>query len=127
MAGPSRLTKILFSHSWRARAWLWCTGRHSAAARTSGFPTRRLWSCSTKPADAFNGFALTLGNALSAHMARDQVLGLEVVLADGRVISRLMALRKDNAGYDLKQILLGSESTAPKIIASFDPSVTSSC
>jgi FAD/FMN-containing dehydrogenase len=42
---------------------------------------------------------------------RDLVLGLEVVLPDGRIWNGLRALRKDNAGYDLKQIFIGSEGT----------------
>ncbi|AIQ91184.1 hydroxyacid dehydrogenase [Methylobacterium sp. XJLW] len=43
--------------------------------------------------------------------ARDLVLGLEVVLSDGRVWNGLKSLRKDNAGYDLKQLFIGSEGT----------------
>lgn len=43
--------------------------------------------------------------------ARELVLGLEVVLADGRVLSQLEGLRKDNTGYDLKQLFIGSEGT----------------
>ncbi|MGB5948910.1 MAG: FAD-binding oxidoreductase [Parvibaculum sp.] len=43
--------------------------------------------------------------------ARDLVLGLEVVLADGRVWNGMRGLRKDNTGYDLKQIFLGAEGT----------------
>lgn len=39
------------------------------------------------------------------------VLGLEVVLADGRVLDLLRALRKDNTGYDLKQLFIGAEGT----------------
>lgn len=39
------------------------------------------------------------------------VLGLEVVLADGRVLDCLATLRKDNTGYDLKQLFIGSEGT----------------
>ena len=43
--------------------------------------------------------------------ARRQVLGLEVVLADGRVWNGLRALRKDNTGYDLKHLFIGAEGS----------------
>lgn len=42
---------------------------------------------------------------------RAQVLGLESVLADGSVFSNLVPLKKDNRGFDLKQLLIGSEGT----------------
>lgn len=42
---------------------------------------------------------------------RQQVLGLEVVLADGRVWNGLRALKKDNTGYDLRDLFIGSEGT----------------
>lgn len=42
---------------------------------------------------------------------RELVLGLEVVLADGRVVNMLRGLRKDNTGYDLKQLFIASEGT----------------
>jgi FAD/FMN-containing dehydrogenase len=42
---------------------------------------------------------------------RDLVLGLEVVLPDGRVLDGLRGLRKDNTGYDLKQLFIGAEGT----------------
>jgi len=44
-------------------------------------------------------------------MTREQVLGLEAVLADGTVVSSMNALLKNNAGYDLKQMFIGSEGT----------------
>ncbi len=44
-------------------------------------------------------------------MMREQVLGIETVLADGRVISSLNQMIKNNAGYDLKQLFIGSEGT----------------
>lgn len=44
-------------------------------------------------------------------MMRDNVLGLEVVLADGTVLSNLNQLLKNNTGYDLKQLFIGSEGT----------------
>lgn len=49
--------------------------------------------------------------------ARDLVLGLEVVLPDGRVWSGLRRLRKDNTGYDLKHLFLGAEGTLGVITA----------
>ena len=49
--------------------------------------------------------------------ARELVLGLEVVLPDGRVLDQLSALRKDNTGYDLKQLFLGAEGTLGVITA----------
>jgi FAD/FMN-containing dehydrogenase len=48
---------------------------------------------------------------------RDLVLGLEVVLPDGRVWDGLRALRKDNSGYDLKQLFIGAEGTLGVITA----------
>jgi FAD/FMN-containing dehydrogenase len=50
-------------------------------------------------------------------MMRDLVLGLEVVLADGRILSTLTALRKDNTGYDIKSLFLGAEGTLGVITA----------
>lgn len=50
-------------------------------------------------------------NVLRYGMARDLVLGLEVVLPDGRIWNGLRKLRKNNTGYDLKQLFLGSEGT----------------
>jgi FAD/FMN-containing dehydrogenase len=50
-------------------------------------------------------------------MMRDLVLGLEVVLADGRVLSALKGLRKDNTGYDVKNLFIGAEGTLGIITA----------
>lgn len=44
-------------------------------------------------------------------MMRDMILGLEVVLADGTILSSMNRLIKNNAGYDLKQLFIGSEGT----------------
>ena len=52
------------------------------------------------------------GNAVLRYgNARELVLGLEVVLADGRIWDGLRGLRKDNTGYDLKQLFIGAEGT----------------
>src|ERR1700742_1029613 len=50
-------------------------------------------------------------------MMRELVLGLEVVLADGRILSALGALRKDNTGYDVKSLFVGAEGTLGIITA----------
>jgi len=86
-------------------------------------------------ADAGHLFPLSLGaqgsamigglistNAGGVHvlrygMMRDLVLGLEAVLPDGRVLSDLSGLRKDNTGYDLKQLFIGAEGTLGVVTA----------
>ena len=56
-------------------------------------------------------------NVLAYGNARHLALGLEVVLADGRVIEGLRALKKDNTGYDLRDLFIGSEGTLGVITA----------
>jgi FAD/FMN-containing dehydrogenase len=56
-------------------------------------------------------------NVLRYGNARELALGLEVVLADGRVLDLLRTLRKDNTGYDLKQLFIGAEGTLGVITA----------
>jgi FAD/FMN-containing dehydrogenase len=56
-------------------------------------------------------------NVLRYGNARDLVLGLEVVLPDGRIWNGLRSLRKDNSGYDLKHLFIGAEGTLGIITA----------
>ena len=56
-------------------------------------------------------------NVIHYGMARELVLGLEVVLPDGRVMNTLTGLRKDNTGYDIKSLFLGAEGTLGIITA----------
>ena len=56
-------------------------------------------------------------NVVRYGMARDLVLGIEVALPDGRLLSSLSGLRKDNTGYDLKSLFVGSEGTLGVITA----------
>ncbi|HEU5277084.1 MAG TPA: FAD-binding oxidoreductase [Xanthobacteraceae bacterium] len=55
--------------------------------------------------------------ALAYGVARDLVLGLEVVLADGRILNVLNKLKKDNTGYDLRNLFIGAEGTLGVITA----------
>src|SRR5947208_1264832 len=58
------------------------------------------------------------GTAALAHgIARSHALGIEVVLADGRVLNTLNKLKKDNTGYDLKNLFIGAEGTLGVITA----------
>jgi FAD/FMN-containing dehydrogenase len=58
------------------------------------------------------------GTAAIAHgIARSHVLGVEAVLADGRVLNNLNKLKKDNTGYDLKNLFIGAEGTLGIITA----------
>ena len=58
------------------------------------------------------------GTAALAHgIARSHALGIEVVLADGRVLNNLNKLKKDNTGYDLKNLFIGAEGTLGVITA----------
>jgi FAD/FMN-containing dehydrogenase len=55
--------------------------------------------------------------ALTYGVARSHALGIEVVLADGRVLNNLNKLKKDNTGYDLKNLFIGAEGTLGIITA----------
>src|ERR1700742_1269334 len=55
--------------------------------------------------------------ALAYGVAREMALGLEVVLADGRILHGLSKLKKDNTGYDLRNLFIGAEGTLGIITA----------
>src|SRR6201747_33906 len=55
--------------------------------------------------------------ALAYGVAREMALGLKVVLADGRILNGLSKLKKDNTGYDLRNLFIGAEGTLGIITA----------
>ena len=79
------------------------------------------------PLDLASGGSATIGGLVSTNAGgtavlrygnmRDLVLGLEAVLPDGRIWNGLKRLRKDNTGYDLKQLLIGGEGTLGVVTA----------
>jgi FAD/FMN-containing dehydrogenase len=90
--------------------------QHAAAERNFLFPL----SLASQGSCTIGGNIAT--NAGGTHvlrygMTRALVLGLEVVLANGTVLEMLRALHKDNSGYDLKQMFIGSEGTLGVITA----------
>ncbi len=76
----------------------------------------RLFAVSLAAQGSCTVAGLLASNAGGVHVlhygnSREQCLGLEVVLADGRILNLLRGLRKDNTGYDLKHLFIGSEGT----------------
>lgn len=92
--------------------------RAQEVAETAGamFP---LWIASQGSARIGGVLATNAGgvNVLAYGSARDLCLGVEAVLADGRLYRGLRELKKDNTGYDLKDLLVGSEGTLGIITA----------
>ena len=103
--------------------------RCRTATRDGAQPARRSRRCSSAADEAGFFFPLdisargscTIGGNIATNaggnrvirygMTRDLVLGLEAVLADGTVVSSLNKMLKNNAGYDLKQLFIGTEGT----------------
>ena len=89
-----------------------------AAADRAGrlFP---LWFASAGSCTIGGNLATNAGgvNVIAFGNTRELVNGIEVVMADGRVLSNLSKLKKDNTGYDLKNLFIGSEGTLGIITA----------
>ena len=82
----------------------------------------------------------TIGGAISTNaggnavirfgMMREQVLGLEAILADGTIVSSMNRMLKNNAGYDLKQLFIGTEGTlgiVTRAVLRLRPALRSHC
>ena len=87
-----------------------------AAVRETAALQKRLFALSLASDGTATVGGVLATNAGGVHVlrygnARDLCLGLEVVLCDGRVLNLMRGLRKDNTGYDLKSLFIGSEGT----------------
>lgn len=89
---------------------------HAAEAEGMIFP---LWLGSQGSARIGGLLSSNAGgvNVLTYGNARELTMGIEAVMADGRLLSGLNALKKDNTGYDLKDLLVGAEGTLGIITA----------
>lgn len=92
------------------------TGAILAHVQQAARNAQRLFAVSLAAQGSCTVGGILATNAGGVHVlyygnSREQCLGLEVVLADGRVLNLMRALRKDNTGYDLKQLFIGSEGT----------------
>jgi FAD/FMN-containing dehydrogenase len=93
-----------------------------AAVQQAAAESNRLFPLSLASEGSATIGGLVSTNAGGVHvlrygMMRDLVLGIEAVLPDGRVLHGLKALRKDNTGYDLKQLFIGAEGTLGVVTA----------
>ena len=95
---------------WSRPAASWKTAKSAAEAADCLLPLAlgAQGSCQIGGNAATNAGGI---NVLRYGMARDLILGLEVVLPDGEVWNGMTGLRKDNRGYDLKQFFIGAEGT----------------
>jgi FAD/FMN-containing dehydrogenase len=116
-----RLTHVrdvdLASNTMTVEAGLTLAAAHQVAERAGRFFPLSLaseGSCQIGGVLATNAGGLAV---LAYGNARDLALGLEVVLADGSVWHGLKSLRKDNTGYDLRDLFIGSEGTLGVITA----------
>jgi len=93
-----------------------------AAVQQAAADSNRLFPLSLASEGSATIGGLVSTNAGGVHvlrygMMRDLVLGIEAVTPDGRVFNGLKSLRKDNTGYDLKQLFIGAEGTLGVVTA----------
>ncbi len=101
---------------WRRREWCWKRWPAPAEAQGRLFP---LWLGSAGSCQIGGNLSSNAGGTqvLAYGNARELCLGLEVVLPDGQVLNGLSRLKKDNTGYDLRDLFIGAEGTLGVITA----------
>jgi FAD/FMN-containing dehydrogenase len=128
-AGDGRAIVLSLTRMQRVRA---CDAANAALTIEAGAPLASAQAAAAShgmmfPLSLASEGSCTIGGVLSTNAggtavlrygnARELVLGLEAVLADGQVFDGLRSLRKDNTGYDLKQLFIGAEGTLGVITA----------
>ncbi len=118
----TRLDKIrevdadLQHHDRASPAWCW-PRRRTPPPRSTGCSRCRSAPKAAAPSAATSPPMPAAPAALAYGIARELMLGVEVVLADGRVLNLLRKLKKDNTGYDLRHMFIGAEGTLGIITA----------